>query len=188
MSKPGFKDVDFSKPAGQPQGQIHTPPDSPEKKYRPMELPLHKTKERGSNAAHVRPDSRGNAANAHGRNTSWGGLEGALAVPLSPSSHNTIEVPALRSPDADSTQFMHNLSATPSMKERRVSRNSFGTSLPIPKSKRQSRLSAVAYPEGHEALKTGAGAIPIQAIKKIERGSAWACISTNPRNRPLPPI
>jgi HAD superfamily hydrolase (TIGR01456 family) len=32
------------------------------------------------------------------------------------------------------------------MKERRVSRNSFGITLPIPRSKRQSRLSSVTYP------------------------------------------
>ncbi|KAL2255090.1 hypothetical protein VTK26DRAFT_4152 [Humicola hyalothermophila] len=45
---------------------------------------------------------------------------------------------------------MHNLSASPSMRERRVSRNSFGATLPIPRSKRQSRLSAVASAEGGE--------------------------------------
>jgi hypothetical protein len=43
---------------------------------------------------------------------------------------------------------MHNLSLSPSMRERRGSRNSFSTSLPIPRSKRQSRLSSVHYPSG----------------------------------------
>jgi hypothetical protein len=168
MSNPGFKDVDFGKP--KPQGHINTPPDSPEKKHRPMELPLHKTREKGSGGgtSHARPSSRGNVSIGHRRRTSWGELEGNLTIPLSPGSHNTIEVPALRSPDADSSQYMHNLSAAPSMKERRVSRNSFGASLPIPKSKRQSRLSAVAYPDAQAALKAGmAGVLPIQATREI---------------------
>jgi len=164
MSKPGFKDVDFGNKAS--QSQINTPPDSPEKvshprtKERPKELQLQKAKE---------------WLDAHGsqrspmRATGWGGLEAALAVPVSPGSHNTIEIPALRSPDADTTQFMHNLSASPSMKERRLSRNSFGATLPIPKSKRQSRLSSLAYQEGRETLKAdkGAGAMPSYATREI---------------------
>jgi hypothetical protein len=66
---------------------------------------------------------------------------------------NAIEVPATRSAIADTTNYMHNLSLSPSMKERRGSRNSFGTSLPIPRSKRQSRLSSVHYPDGQGAAK-----------------------------------
>jgi hypothetical protein len=141
MSKPGFKDVDF----GSSPKSIHTPPDSPEKTTHPRNFPIHKKTD-----MQARQESL-----SHRRNTS---LEHNLTIPLSPSmsSHNTVEVPALRSPDADSTQFMHHLSATPSTKERRVSRNSFGTSLPIPKSKRQSRLSSVTYPaELKDALKAG---------------------------------
>ncbi|KAL6706554.1 hypothetical protein ACN47E_005310 [Coniothyrium glycines] len=74
-----------------------------------------------------------------------------LAIPS--DSHNdgtanAIEVPATRSSVADSTSYMHNLSLSPSMRDRRGSRNSFGTSLPIPRSKRQSRLSSVHYPGG----------------------------------------
>lgn len=78
-----------------------------------------------------------------------------LALPTSPGakSHNIIEVPALRSPDADASQFMHGLSADPSQRERRTSRNSFGAALPIPRSKRQSRLSSVTVPDVQEALK-----------------------------------
>jgi HAD superfamily hydrolase (TIGR01456 family) len=139
MSKPGFKDVDF----GSSPKSIHTPPDSPEKTTHPREFPIHKKTD-----MQARQESL-----SHRRKAS---LEHNLAIPTSPSSHNTVEVPALRSPDADSTQFMHHLSATPSTKERRVSRNSFGTSLPIPKSKRQSRLSSVTYPaELQHALKAG---------------------------------
>lgn len=60
---------------------------------------------------------------------------------------HSIEVPASRSAMADTTNYMHNLSVSPSMRDRRGSRNSFGTSLPIPRSKRQSRLSSVHYPD-----------------------------------------
>ncbi|PGH18574.1 TIGR01456 family HAD hydrolase [Helicocarpus griseus UAMH5409] len=52
-----------------------------------------------------------------------------------------IEVPASRSSISDASSLMHNLSIAPSMKDRRASRNSFGTSLPIPRSPRPSRLS-----------------------------------------------
>ncbi|KAL2132742.1 hypothetical protein VTI74DRAFT_3425 [Chaetomium olivicolor] len=151
MSKPGFKEVDFGTP---PSNQhMHTPPDSPEKTTHPKDFPIPSKKKPDMTIGTGRQDSK-----SHRRNTSWGSLEHNLTIPVSPraGSHNTIEVPALRSPDADSTQFMHNLSASPSMKERRVSRNSFGASLPIPRSKRQSRLSSVTYPaEAQEALKAG---------------------------------
>lgn len=43
---------------------------------------------------------------------------------------------------------MHSLSVSPSQVDRRGSRNSFGTSLPIPRTKRQSRLSSVATADG----------------------------------------
>lgn len=61
---------------------------------------------------------------------------------------NTIEVPASRSSIAETSHLMHNLSVAPSQKDRRGSRNSFGAQLPIPRSKRQSRLSSVANAEG----------------------------------------
>ncbi|KAL2192877.1 HAD-like domain-containing protein [Corynascus similis CBS 632.67] len=147
MSNPGFKEDVF----GSPKNQIHTPPDSPEKTTHPKDFPLRSKKPDGLSVGtgHARNDSRGER-----RNTSLGNLDHGLTIPTSPSSHNTIEVPALRSPDADTTQFMHHLSSNPSTRERRVSRNSFGASLPIPKSKRQSRLSSVTYPAGvQEALK-----------------------------------
>jgi HAD superfamily hydrolase (TIGR01456 family) len=77
---------------------------------------------------------------------------------------NAIEVPATRSQVADAQQYMHNLSLSPSMKDRRGSRNSFGASLPIPKSKRQSRLSSVHYPDGRPQRP---GMPPIQASRDI---------------------
>ncbi|KAF5018061.1 hypothetical protein F66182_9960, partial [Fusarium sp. NRRL 66182] len=52
------------------------------------------------------------------------------------------EIPATRSSISEASKFMHNLSVSPSMRDRRSSRNSFGTALPIPR-KRQSRLSSV---------------------------------------------
>ena len=59
-----------------------------------------------------------------------------------------IEIPASRSSIADSEHLMHPLSMEPSQASRRGSRNSFGASLPIPRSKRQSRLSSVTMAEG----------------------------------------
>ncbi|PVI06236.1 phosphatidyl synthase-like protein [Periconia macrospinosa] len=98
------------------------------------------------------------------------GQNGAsLSIPADGhSSENTIEVPASRSSVADVSHYMHNLSLSPSMKERRGSRNSFGTSLPIPKSKRQSRLSSVHYAEGGKPTRPGMP--PIQPTRDILAG------------------
>lgn len=91
---------------------------------------------------------------APSNNLSVGGSNGnnpGLVIPgeeQEDGTANAIEVPATRSAISDAQNYMHNLSLSPSMKERRGSRNSFGTSLPIPRSKRQSRLSSVHYPEG----------------------------------------
>lgn len=52
-----------------------------------------------------------------------------------------IEVPATRSSVSEASKYMHNLSMSPSMRDRRSSRNSFGASLPIPREARRSRLS-----------------------------------------------
>ncbi|KAJ5709672.1 hypothetical protein N7493_009963 [Penicillium malachiteum] len=65
----------------------------------------------------------------------------ALPIPSSDGA-NTIEIPSSRSAISDAAALMHNLSLSPSMKERRSSRNSFGTSLPIPRSPRHSRLGS----------------------------------------------
>jgi hypothetical protein len=65
-----------------------------------------------------------------------------------PAGQNTIEIPASRSSMAESEAFMHTLSVSPSQVDRRGSRNSFGASLPIPRSKRQSRLSSVSTADG----------------------------------------
>jgi HAD superfamily hydrolase (TIGR01456 family) len=96
---------------------------------------------------------------------------GALAIPASTSpTHNTIEVPASKSPDAHAEKYMHNLSMSPSMKERRVSRNSFGTSLPIPRIKRQSRLSNVSTPDmagSVDSRPVRPGMPPIQPTREI---------------------
>lgn len=78
---------------------------------------------------------------------------------------NSIEVPASRSSIADSSSYMHNLSISPSMRDRRGSRNSFGTSLPIPRSKRQSRLSSVRYADDGTAQRPGMP--PIQPSRDI---------------------
>ncbi|KAK2804154.1 hypothetical protein FQN50_006696 [Emmonsiellopsis sp. PD_5] len=64
-----------------------------------------------------------------------------ISIPSDAHHGSAIEVPASRSSISDATKFMHNLSLHPSMRDRRASRNSFGTSLPIPRSPRSSRLS-----------------------------------------------
>jgi len=77
---------------------------------------------------------------------------------------NVIEVPATRNSIADAQAYMHNLSLSPSMRDRRGSRNSFGASLPIPRGKRQSRLSSVHYPDG---VPVRPGMPPIQPSRDI---------------------
>lgn len=86
-------------------------------------------------------------------------------VGMSLADSKNIEVPASRSSIADASPFMHNLSLSPSMKDRRGSRNSFGASLPIPKSKRQSRLSSVAYSADGKPQRPGMP--PIQPTREI---------------------
>lgn len=61
-----------------------------------------------------------------------------------------IEVPASRSVVSEVDKYMHNLSTSPSTRERRGSRNSFGTSLPIPRVHRRSRLSSAHRPSTDE--------------------------------------
>ncbi|QKX55778.1 uncharacterized protein TRUGW13939_02876 [Talaromyces rugulosus] len=80
-----------------------------------------------------------------------------LPIPADPVRRNrreseVVEVPASRSSISDAAQFMHNLSLQPSMLDRRASRNSFGTSLPIPRSSRPSRLSSVVNADGSGAV------------------------------------
>ncbi|KAK5125850.1 hypothetical protein LTR85_012126 [Meristemomyces frigidus] len=103
-----------------------------------------------------RVKSNGEAVGSYG--ASYGSSTGGESV------HNTIEVPATRSSIADASPYMHQLSLSPSMKERRGSRNSFGASLPIPRSKRQSRLSSVAYADGRPQRP---GMPPIQPTREI---------------------
>lgn len=143
MSKIGFREVNFG---SSPKNQIQTPPDSPEKTTHPKDFPFRPKKPDGLSVgtSHAGKDSRGEK-----RNTSLGHINHGLTIPTSPRLYNTIEVPALRSPDADTTQFM---------------RNSFGAALPIPKPKRQSRLSSVTYPadgqEGAKGTKAGVAQPP----------------------------
>lgn len=72
-----------------------------------------------------------------------------LPIPGELGGHsNIIEIPATRSSISD--VHMQRLSLSPSMKDRRGSRNSFGVSLPIPREPRKSsRLSVVGKPISH---------------------------------------
>jgi HAD superfamily hydrolase (TIGR01456 family) len=87
-----------------------------------------------------------------------------LAVPSGEKDTGAIEVPASRSSIAESEHLMHSLSVSPSQVERRGSRNSFGASLPIPRSKRQSRLSSIANADGRPSRP---GMLPIQPTRDI---------------------
>lgn len=111
----------------------------------------------------------GTAANgSHGTNGTNGSnhLENSHNLPI-PNDHEgtTIEVEATRSSVADGAKYMHNLSAVPSMKDRRGSRNSFGATLPIPRrASRQSRLSTVTYQDGGRSRPGMAGLQPSRAL------------------------
>ncbi|WPH02125.1 Hypothetical protein R9X50_00498000 [Acrodontium crateriforme] len=90
---------------------------------------------------------------------------GTLTVPAGDGTDNSIEIPATRSSIADATPYMHQLSLSPSQRDRRSSRNSFGASLPIPRSKRQSRLSSVTHADGTHSGRPGMP--PIQPSRDI---------------------
>jgi HAD superfamily hydrolase (TIGR01456 family) len=81
------------------------------------------------------------------------------------TNNNTVDVPATRSSISDAQSYMHQLSLSPSMRDRRGSRNSFGLSLPIPRSKRQSRLSSVHYPRDGKLSRPGMP--PVQPSRDI---------------------
>ncbi|PBP24536.1 CDP-alcohol phosphatidyltransferase [Diplocarpon rosae] len=86
-------------------------------------------------------NTNGNGAQKYAQTLSAPGDEVSASAGL--GTANTIEVPASRSAIAEAEALMHSLSIEPSQAERRSSRNSFGVSIPIPRSKRQSRLSSV---------------------------------------------
>ncbi|CAL3963516.1 hypothetical protein PZA11_001112 [Diplocarpon coronariae] len=90
------------------------------------------------------PKMVGHGTQKYAHTLSAPGDEAAVAV--GSGTAKTIEVPASRSAVAEAEALMHPLSIEPSQAERRSSRNSFGVSIPIPRSKRQSRLSSVSRP------------------------------------------
>lgn len=100
-------------------------------------------------------------ANTHGSLGSNIPIPGAAGA-------GAIEVPATRNSVSEASKYMHTLSVSPSTKQRRASRNSFGASLPIPRSKRQSRLSSVHYPAGSDAGQpVRPGMPPIQPTRAL---------------------
>ncbi|KAF2244029.1 HAD-superfamily hydrolase [Trematosphaeria pertusa] len=121
-----------------------------------VQTPLSPVKSRDSNRLQ-RISSRNSAQLAVGSH-------GTISIPADGLHSNSIEVPATRSSISDAQAYMHSLSLSPSMKERRASRNSFGAALPIPRSKRQSRLSSVHYPDGRP---TRPGMPPVQPSRDI---------------------
>lgn len=81
---------------------------------------------------------------------------------------NSVEIPASRSSVSDATSFMHNLSLNPlrASAARRASRNSFGTSLPIPRSPRSSRGSWLGAKQASAAARRSLLASQVQDINK----------------------
>ena len=108
-------------------------------------------------------------SNGNGANGSYGASPKAHGIPIpGDDGEGPIEVPATRSSTSEAQKYMHTLSMSPSQKDRRSSRNSFGMTLPIPRSKRQSRLSSVHYPsdqDGGRPTRPGMPAIqPTRAL------------------------
>ncbi|KAK3196400.1 hypothetical protein K4F52_000282 [Lecanicillium sp. MT-2017a] len=95
-----------------------------------------------------------------------GSIGNSLPIPGASNADNTgpMEIPATKSSISEAYKYMHELSSPPSMRDRRASRNSFGTSLPIPRAKRQSRLSSVNNGDGHP---TRPGLPPIMASRDL---------------------
>ncbi|KAI1169613.1 HAD-superfamily hydrolase [Nemania sp. FL0916] len=89
-----------------------------------------------------------------------------LAIP-GDHGEGPIEIPASRSSISEAAKYMHNLSVAPSQKDRRSSRNSFGASLPIPRSPRRSRLSSVHHAEEADGRPIRPGMPPIQPTREI---------------------
>ncbi|KAM0355206.1 hypothetical protein ACHAPU_001072 [Fusarium lateritium] len=82
-----------------------------------------------------------------------------LAIP-GEGTNGPQEIPATRSSISEAAKYMHTLSVSPSMRDRRSSRNSFGTALPIPR-KRQSRLSSVHHAPARPGMP------PIQPTREL---------------------
>jgi hypothetical protein len=89
-----------------------------------------------------------NGANAASNDVAPNEVPNELPIPAETGHGHIIEIPATRSSISD--VHMQRLSLSPSMKDRRGSRNSFGVSLPIPREPRKSsRLSVVGKPISH---------------------------------------
>ena len=79
-----------------------------------------------------------------------------------------IEVPASGNSISEAKAFMHHLSLDPSMKERRSSRNSFSTSLPIPRSPRVSRTTAAKPTFGRQMLAARVQELSQDKVKAVK--------------------
>lgn len=89
-----------------------------------------------------------------------------LPIPSDSQGEGPIEVPASKSSISNAKSLMHNLSLSPSMKDRRASRNSFGTSLPIPRSPRASRVPSSTHREASPSTRKDILASQIQDLSK----------------------
>jgi hypothetical protein len=120
-----------------------------------VQSPLSPVKSRENNPSQRVASRRNQVAGTYGS---------SLTIPGDGHAHDAIEMPAARSSISDAQAYIHNLSLSPPMKERRGSRNSFGASLPIPRSKRQSRLSSV-HTADRRPVRPGMS--PIQPSREI---------------------
>ncbi|KAK2755967.1 hypothetical protein FQN54_005764 [Arachnomyces sp. PD_36] len=103
--------------------------------------------------------------------------KGSISIPSDAhQTGSTIEIPATRSSISDASAYMHNLSVGSTLKDRRGSRNSFGTSLPIPRSPRRSRLSSVIGADGAIPRDILASQIQDMSKEKVEAAKDMAFV------------
>lgn len=100
---------------------------------------------------------------------------GQISIPSDPHGEgSTVEVRALRNSVSDADSLMHNLSLAPSFRDRRASRNSFGVSLPIPRSPRASRLSSTSKDLASSKREVLASQIQDLAKEKVDAAKNMA--------------
>ncbi|KAF2724521.1 HAD-superfamily hydrolase [Polychaeton citri CBS 116435] len=106
-------------------------------------MPAFEDSDFGVNAQPAQDTNQLTKVKTHESNGTASGSHGKPSLSIPGEFGEAVEVPASRPSMADASPYMNSLSLSPSMRDRRASRNSFGASLPIPRSKRQSRLSSV---------------------------------------------
>ena len=150
MSRPGFKEVDFG---AQPPNHrdMHNSARLHQGDHTPQGRLLDLQQEDGQHGPQEAHEPQGGG----------GVLEGNLTIPTSLAFHNTIKLPAIRSPDTGVTQFMRNLSAAPVMERGKgitqlVRRRAAQATVEAPVSPQRSQLTGRG-PAGATGRKDAAG-------------------------------